>query len=99
MSARQDHETVPFNRPAHVAASDTYSCHAVQSGRLGGSGPFNDKCTDWLRRDTGSAYAFMAPSCTYALELAALALNIETGDEVILPSFNASNPEDPRFTV
>jgi dTDP-4-amino-4,6-dideoxygalactose transaminase len=60
---------------------------AMDSGQLFGEGHFNKSCAAWLREHTGAAAALMTPSGTHALELAAFALGLQPGDEVIMPSF------------
>ena len=52
-----------------------------------GNGPFSRRCSDWLKAATGSAEVLLTPSCTAALEMCALLLDLQPGDEVILPSF------------
>lgn len=65
----------------------TYIEQAVDSGQLFGDGAFNQRCVSWLREHTGAATALTTPSGTQSLELAALTLELEPGDEVVLPSF------------
>jgi len=60
---------------------------AVTRNRLAGDGYFTRLCQDWLRRELGSEKVLLTTSCTAALEMSALLLNIEPGDEVIVPSF------------
>lgn len=56
-------------------------------GRLAGDGPFTKRCHDWLRDRSGCSKALLTHSCTAALEMAALLLEIQAGDEVIMPSY------------
>jgi dTDP-4-amino-4,6-dideoxygalactose transaminase len=65
---------------AHVAA-------AVAGGPVSGDGPFTRQCHAWLERHLGVARALLTTSCTHALEMAALLLDLRPGDEVIVPSF------------
>jgi len=60
---------------------------AAAGGRLSGDGPFTQRCHGWLEESTGSGKALLTHSCTAALEMAALLLDIHPGDEVIMPSF------------
>jgi dTDP-4-amino-4,6-dideoxygalactose transaminase len=60
---------------------------ALTSGNLSGSGGHGRRCQAWLERELGAHKAFLTPSCTAALELAALLLDIGPGDEVIMPSY------------
>jgi len=57
------------------------------NGRLAGDGPFTKRCHAWIEQRTGCHKALLTHSCTAALEMAALLLNIEPGDEVIMPSY------------
>lgn len=59
----------------------------LSRGQLAGDGPFTKYCSEWLERTTGSAKALLTHSCTAALEMMALLLNIEPGDEIIMPSY------------
>jgi dTDP-4-amino-4,6-dideoxygalactose transaminase len=80
-------ETIPFNWPYMTGKELEYiaQCHA--HGRLAGDGPFTKRCHEWLEARTGSAKALLTHSCTAALEMAALLLDIREGDEVIMPSY------------
>jgi dTDP-4-amino-4,6-dideoxygalactose transaminase len=57
------------------------------NGSLAGDGPFTKRCHQWLENKTQSSKALLTHSCTAALEMSALLLNIEPGDEVIMPSY------------
>lgn len=78
---------IPFNRPWLTGRELAYIEQAVQSGSLFGAGQFNERCMAWLREYAAVPAALTTPSGTHALELAALALGLEAGDEVIMPSF------------
>ena len=78
---------IPFNRPTHIAAASTAIAEVLGSGRLAGNGPFTRRCEEMLVALTGARQALLTSSCTAALELCALLLNAEAGDEVIVPSF------------
>jgi dTDP-4-amino-4,6-dideoxygalactose transaminase len=54
---------------------------------MSGDGPFARNCETWLEEQSGALRILLTPSCTSALELAALLLNIHPGDEIIMPSF------------
>ncbi len=64
-----------------------YISQAHSNGRLSGDGPFTRKCHDWLETKTGAPKALLTHSCTAALEMAALLLDICPGDEIIMPSY------------
>jgi dTDP-4-amino-4,6-dideoxygalactose transaminase len=78
---------VPFNKPFCTGREIDYIREALASSHLSGDGPFTRRCSAWLERETGSRKALLTPSCTAALELAALLAGVVPGDEVILPSF------------
>lgn len=60
---------------------------AVNSGKISGDDPFTGRCQELLEHELGVGKVLLTPSCTHALEMAAILLNIRPGDEVILPSF------------
>lgn len=81
-----DHK-IPFNRPYMTGHELDYIAEAHSCGHLAGDGPFTHRCHTWLERQTGCRKALLTPSCTAALEMMALLLEIQEGDEVILPSY------------
>lgn len=83
----QSPEKIPFNRPYATGNELTYVTEAQRRGHLSGDGSFTRRCHEWIERRTGCAGALLTQSCTSALELAALLLDLEPGDEVIMPSF------------
>lgn len=64
-----------------------YIAQAHFNGMLAGDGPFTKKCHAWLQERSGAARALLTHSCTAALEMTALLLDIQPGDEVIMPSY------------
>lgn len=64
-----------------------YIRQAHAHGQLAGNGPFTRDCQQWLQRSTGCRKALLTHSCTAALEMAALLLDLQPGDEVIMPSY------------
>ncbi len=80
-------EKIPFNRPFATGKELVYAAEVQRSHHLSGDGPFTKRCHQWIERQTGCAKALLTHSCTSALDLAALLLDIKSGDEVILPSF------------
>ena len=80
-------ERIPFNWPYLTGKEIEYIAQAHLNGMLSGDGPFTRNCQAWLESYAGSAKALLTHSCTAALEMAALLLNIQSGDEVIMPSF------------
>ena len=78
---------IPFNRPAIVGDEWLYMRQAVESGKISGDGEFSRRSHALLARELGAARALLTTSCTHALEMAALLLDLAPGDEVIVPSF------------
>ncbi len=78
---------IPFNRAGFVGKEQEYIAQAIANGRISGDGPFTRKCHAFLEQNLVVSKALLTTSCTHALEMAALLLDIETGDEVIVPSF------------
>jgi dTDP-4-amino-4,6-dideoxygalactose transaminase len=64
-----------------------YVTRAITDGPIHGDGPFTRACHQWLERLTGTHKALLTTSCTHALEMAALLLDLKPGDEVIVPPF------------
>jgi dTDP-4-amino-4,6-dideoxygalactose transaminase len=82
-----DCEKIPFNRPYMTGKELWYISQAHHRCALAGDGHFTQLCHRWLEEHTGCRKALLTHSCTAALEMAALLLGIEPGDEVIMPSF------------
>jgi dTDP-4-amino-4,6-dideoxygalactose transaminase len=78
---------IPFNRPFFSGREFEFIQEAIASWQLSGDGTFTKKCHELLERELGIQKALLTTSCTHALEMAALLLEIEPGDEIILPSF------------
>lgn len=78
---------IPFNRPTASVGASAYVAEALRSERLAGTGPFGRRCERLLETITGSPRVLLTPSCTHALEMSALLLDAEPGDEVIVPAF------------
>lgn len=78
---------IPFNRAGMVGNELAYMAQAVANGHISGDGPFTHQANALLESQVGVAKALLTTSCTHALELSALLLDIGPGDEVIIPSF------------
>lgn len=78
---------IPFNRPTLIPEAMSCISEVVRSGKLSGNGPCTHGCESRLRELTGSKTALLTNSCTSALEMSALLLDAQPGDEVIVPSF------------
>lgn len=78
---------IPFNKPSLEGNELEYLSQAVANGHISGDGEFTHKCQSLLEAELGVSRALLTPSCTHALEMAALLLDIQPEDEVIVPSF------------
>lgn len=78
---------IPFNKPYLTGKEAHYLYQAVYSGKLSGNGMFTQKCQQFFEGRYGFRKTLLTTSCTDALEMAALLLNIQEGDEVIMPSY------------
>src|SRR5674476_54658 len=80
-------QIIPFNRPQSSKTGLAYLHEAVSSEHHSGDGPFTKRCHKLLEEQLGVPKALLTTSCTHALEMAALLLDLQPGDEVIVPSF------------
>ena len=78
---------VDFNRPITVGNEFEYMRQAVENAHISGDGPFTKKCHELLEQELGVPKVLLTTSCTHALEMAAILLEIQPGDEVIIPDF------------
>lgn len=78
---------IPFNVPAFTGNELEYVLEAIKSKNYSGDGFFSKKCQEWFEINFQCKKALITPSCTSALDMAAILLEIEPGDEVIMPSF------------
>ena len=78
---------VDFNHPAPVGNELEYIRQAIESAHISGDGTFTKKCHALLENQLGVPKALLTTSCTHALEMSAILLNIQPGDEVIFPDF------------
>jgi dTDP-4-amino-4,6-dideoxygalactose transaminase len=78
---------IGFNKPYMCGKELYYIAEAHFNARLAGDGPFTGRCHGWLEQQTGCERALLTHSCTAALEMSALLLDIKAGDEIIMPSY------------
>jgi dTDP-4-amino-4,6-dideoxygalactose transaminase len=78
---------VDFNKPIVVGNELQYMAEAIAFAKMSGDGPFTKKASALLENELGVSKVLLTTSCTHALEMFALLLNIQAGDEVIIPSF------------
>lgn len=78
---------IPFNKPPFIGNEQQYVLESMQSAKISGDGMFSQKCHAWFKGDLGCKQVLLTPSCTAALEMTALLIDIQAGDEVIMPSY------------
>ncbi|MCZ7176217.1 DegT/DnrJ/EryC1/StrS family aminotransferase, partial [Salmonella enterica] len=76
---------IPFNAPPIVGTEIDFMREAMSSGKLCGDGGFTLRCQQWFEQRFHCPKVLLTPSCTASLEMAALLLDIQPGDEVIMP--------------
>lgn len=80
-------DPIPFNKPYMTGDEIRFINQAYSNGKLAGDGEFTQYCHRWLESHIGCQKALLTHSCTAALEMCALLMNIQPGDEIILPSY------------
>lgn len=78
---------IPFNKPYMTGSEFRHIAQAYALGHLSGDGSFTKRCNNWIEQRFGVYKALLTHSCTAALEIAALLLDIQPGDEIIMPSY------------
>jgi len=78
---------IPFNKATLTGHELEYIAEAVRVGHLAGDGPFTKRCAELFEREIGVRRALLTTSCTHALEMSALLLDVQPGDEVIVPAY------------
>ncbi len=78
---------IPFNRPSFVGQERRYMEEALALGHVSGDGEFTRRCHELLRAELGVRSVLLTTSCTHALEMAAMLLDVGPGDEVVVPDF------------
>lgn len=78
---------IPFNKPPLTGDEVRYITEALQGNKISGDGPFGRRCQQWFEENLSTKKTLLTPSCTAALELAAILIDIQPGDEVIMPSY------------
>lgn len=79
--------SIPFNKPYLTGKETHYLYDAVSTGKLSGNGKYTQLCQNFLKEKYGFGKCLLTTSCTDALEMAAILINIQPGDEVIMPSY------------
>ena len=78
---------IPFNKPSLSGNELLHLAESITAGHISSDGRFTARCRDLMQTEFGVPGVLLTTSCTHALEMAALLLNIHPGDEVIIPSF------------
>lgn len=78
---------IHFNRPPVTGNENKFITEALGNNKISGDGPFTKKCHQWFENNLLCKKALLTTSCTHALEMAAILLDIKDGDEVIMPSY------------
>jgi len=78
---------IPFNRPFYTGIENDYIQQVLASAKLSGDGPFTKACSELLEGSLGVNKVLLTTSCTHALDMSAILLDIRPGDEVIIPAF------------
>jgi len=80
-------DRIPFNKPYFTGRETSHITQAVANGKISGDGAFTARCQQFFEERYSFGKCLLTTSCTDALEMAALLINIEPGDEVIVPSY------------
>ena len=86
---------VPFNKPYFCGNELDFLKNCLDSGKISGDGVFTKKCQDFFQNEYGFKSSFLTTSCTDALEMSSLLLELKDGDEVILPSYTFVSTANP----
>ena len=78
---------IPFNKPYMTGKEFEYIRSAHENSHLAGDGPFTQKCHRWLETYSQAKCALLTHSCTAGLEMSALLIDVQAGDEIIMPSY------------
>ena len=78
---------IPFSKPNLSKMESSFLLESAESAKLAGDGIFTESCSSWLKGNLNSLEALLTTSCTSALDMSAILLDIQPGDEVIMPSY------------
>lgn len=78
---------IPFNKPPYTGSEDQHVLASMRSAKMAGDGAYSRLCQEWFEKNLNCKKTLLTPSCTQALEMAALLIDIKAGDEVIMPSY------------
>ena len=86
---------IPFNKPYLTGKEVEYLTEAVLSGKISGNGSFTKKCQSFFEKKYNLKKTLLTTSCTDALEMAAILIDIQQGDEIIIPSYTFVSSANP----
>ena len=78
---------IDFNKPPMTGNEEKYVLESIRSPKISGDGDFTKRCHRWFEEKLGCEKALLTTSCTHALEMSAILLDLKEGDEVIMPSY------------
>lgn len=78
---------ISFNVPPYTGREDEHVLAAMRSPKISGDGEYSKRCQAWFEEVLSCKKALLTPSCTHALEMAALLIDVKAGDEIIMPSY------------
>ena len=78
---------IPFNKPCLTGNEQKYVLESINSQHISGDGQFTKKCHQWFEEKLNCPKVLLTTSCTHALEMSAILLDIKENDEVIMPSY------------
>ncbi|MBC8303661.1 MAG: dTDP-4-amino-4,6-dideoxygalactose transaminase [Pelagibacterales bacterium] len=78
---------IPFNKPPYTGNEERYVLESIKNSKISGDGEFTKRCHKWFEEKLNCKKALLTTSCTHALEMAAILIDIKEGDEVIMPSY------------
>jgi dTDP-4-amino-4,6-dideoxygalactose transaminase len=78
---------IPFNKPPFTGNEELYVIASMRSSKISGDGEYSRKCQLWFEAKLACKKSLLTPSCTAALEMAAILIDIQAGDEIIMPSY------------
>jgi len=78
---------IPFNKAPFTGNEEQYVLKAIRSSKISGDGEFSKKCHEWFEKQLQCKKVLLTTSCTHALEMTAILIDIKDGDEIIMPSY------------
>jgi len=85
---------INFNVPPYVETAAGYIQECVKNQKICGDGPYTKACSQWIEERTGTGKCLLTTSCTHATEMAALLVEVQPGDEVIMPAYTFVSTAD-----